>query len=252
MRQPIIAGNWKLHKTIPETVELVSALKQGTGETGDIQVVVAPVFTALAAAVEAARGSRIVIAGQNCYHQNSGAFTGEVSPLLLRDLGCQAVILGHSERRQLFGESDGLINQKVKAALDCGLQVIFCIGETLEERESEQMFEVLTRQVREGLAGVSTAQMNQVVIAYEPVWAIGTGVTASNDQAEEAHEFVRGLVAGLYDKPVSEQTRILYGGSVKPDNVDGLMQQANIDGTLVGGASLKAADFLRIINFERG
>jgi len=250
MRQPIIAGNWKLHKSIPETVELIAALKREL-RPGGPEVVVAPVFTALAAAVEAAAGSGIRVAAQNCYHQASGAFTGEVSPQLIRDLGCLDVILGHSERRQLFGENDEFINLKIKAALAAGLRTIFCIGETLEERESEQMYEVLTRQVRVGLAGLDAGMMDQVVVAYEPVWAIGTGVTATTDQAEEAHEFVRGLLAGMFDKPVSEQTRILYGGSVKPDNVDGLMAQANIDGTLVGGASLKAGDFLRIINYQR-
>jgi len=250
MRQPIIAGNWKLHKSIPETVELIAALKREL-RPGGPEVVVAPVFTALAAAVETAAGSGIRVAAQNCYHQPSGAFTGEVSPQMIRDLGCLDVILGHSERRQLFGETDEFINLKIKAALSAGLRAIFCIGETLDERESEQMYEVLTRQVRVGLAGLDAGMMDQVVVAYEPVWAIGTGVTATTDQAEEAHEFVRGLLAGMFDKPVSEQTRILYGGSVKPDNVDGLMAQANIDGTLVGGASLKAGDFLRIINYQR-
>lgn len=249
MRQAIIAGNWKLHKTIPETRGLIKSLKEGL-QPGAAEVVVAPVFTALAAAVEEAAGSSIRIAAQNCHPQPSGAFTGEVSAELLKDLGCSDVILGHSERRQLFAESNEFINQKIKAALRAGLRVIFCIGETLEQRETEQMYEVLTRQVKDGLAGLEASQMDQVVIAYEPVWAIGTGVTATSEQAEEAHEFVRGLLAGLFGKPVSEQTRILYGGSVKPDNVDGLMAQDNIDGTLVGGASLKAADFLRIVHFQ--
>lgn len=251
MRKPMIAGNWKLHKTIPEAVELVSALKKDLADKTDIDIVVAPVFTALASVAEALKGSTIALAGQNCYCENSGAFTGEVSPAMLKDAGCTHVILGHSERRQIFGESDSLINRKVKAALAEGLTPIFCIGETLEERESDEMMEVLQRQVTLGLEGLSEAQALQTVVAYEPVWAIGTGKVATGEQAQEAHAFVRGLLAGLFSMDVAEQMRILYGGSVKPDNVDGLMAQTDIDGTLVGGASLKAADFVRIAQFEK-
>lgn len=251
MRKPMIAGNWKLHKTIGEALDLASALKQETSEVEDIDIVIAPVFTCLAKVAEQLVGSNIALAGQNCYPAPGGAFTGEVSPALLRDAGCRYCIVGHSERRQLFGETDAFINEKVRALLAAGLGVIFCIGETLEEREGDQMYEVLATQVREGLREITAEQMSQVVIAYEPVWAIGTGKTASDQQAEEAHAFVRGLVRGLYSEEVAEDTRILYGGSVKPDNVDGLMAQMDVDGALVGGASLKADDFLRIIRFRR-
>jgi triosephosphate isomerase len=240
-----------LHKTIAETRELVQALKTELAELNDIDIVVAPPFTALHAAAQALEASSIAVAAQNCYPVANGAFTGEVSPPLLREAGCKMVLVGHSERRQLFGESDAFINAKLRAALEAGLQPIFCIGETLEEREGGQMYDVLTRQLKEGLAGVAPTAMAQVIIAYEPVWAIGTGRTASNEQAAEAHAFIRGLIQGLYDESIAQNTRILYGGSVKPDNVDGLMAQEDIDGTLVGGASLKAADFIRIARFQR-
>ncbi len=251
MRKPMLAGNWKLHKTIPEALELVEGLKKEVGDKQDVDIVVAPVFTALDAVAKAVKGSNIAVAAQNCYFENSGAFTGEVSPALLKDAGCSHVILGHSERRQIFGEDDTLINRKIKAVLAEGLDVIFCIGETLEERESEQTMDVLRRQVVEGLKGIPAEDMARVVIAYEPVWAIGTGKTASGDQAQEAHSFVRGMVSGIFNPDVATQTRILYGGSVKPDNVDALMSQDDIDGTLVGGASLKVADFARIVHFEK-
>ena len=251
MRRPVIAGNWKLHKTIAETRELALALKADLAELSDIDIVIAPPFTAISAAAAALAGSGIAVAAQNCYPVASGAFTGEVSPPLLREAGCRYVLVGHSERRQIFGESDEFINTKVGAVLAEGLQPILCIGETLAEREAGQMYEVLTRQLKQGLSGIETAAMAQVIIAYEPVWAIGTGVTASNEQAAEAHAFIRGLLQGLYDEETAKATRILYGGSVKPDNVDGLMAQEDIDGTLVGGASLKAADFIRIARFQR-
>ncbi len=250
MRKPLIAGNWKLHKTVTEALELVEALKKGLADIKDRDIVVAPVFTALAKASETLAGSNIALAAQNCFPENTGAFTGEVSPVLLQDVGCGYIIVGHSERRQIFGESDDFINRKVKAVIAQGLRVILCIGETLEERESERTFQVLQRQVSEGLKDLSSAEMAQVVIAYEPVWAIGTGKTASNEQAQEAHGFIRGLLKEIFGKETSEATRILYGGSVKPGNVDGLMAQADIDGALVGGASLKAADFVRIVRFQ--
>ncbi len=252
MRKPVIAGNWKLHKTVAESIQLVEALNREAAGVSDIEIVVAPVYTALQNVAEVLAESNIAVAGQNCYPVNSGAFTGEVSPALLKDIGCRYCIVGHSERRQLFGETDAFINAKIKALISEGLGVIFCIGETLEERESDQMYEVLTRQIREGLKDIPADAMQQVVIAYEPVWAIGTGKTATNQQAAEAHAFIRGLLQGFYNEELAGQTRILYGGSVKPDNVDGLMAQEDIDGTLVGGASLKAEDFVRIINFKRG
>ena len=249
MRTPMIAGNWKLHKTLDEARHLASGLVDGCSGLDDREIVVAPVFTALTTVAEALSGSPVELAAQNCYPQASGAFTGEVSAALLKDAGCAYVILGHSERRQLMGEQDAFIRQKVLSALDADLQVILCIGETLQEREAEQMLDVLTRQVREGLAGVSDDQMQRVVIAYEPVWAIGTGKTATPDQAQEAHAFIRGLLQGLYKPEIAARTRILYGGSVKPDNVDELMAEGDIDGALVGGASLKLDDFMRIVRF---
>lgn len=251
MRRPVIAGNWKLHKSIAETRELALALKSDLAELTDIDLVIAPPFTALNAAAEALAGSNLAVAAQNCYPVASGAFTGEVSPPLLREAGCRYVLAGHSERRQLFGETDAFINTKVRAVLAEGLQPILCIGETLEERESGKMYDVLSRQLKHGLADIDAKAMEQVIIAYEPVWAIGTGVTASEEQAAEAHAFIRGLAQGLYDEATAKALRILYGGSVKPDNVDGLMAQEDIDGTLVGGASLKAADFIRIARFRR-
>jgi triosephosphate isomerase (TIM) len=251
MRKPIIAGNWKLYKTIAEARELVTKLKEGLADVSDREIIIAPVFTALAPLAAEVAGSNLRLAAQNCHPAESGAFTGEVSALLLKDAGCTAVIVGHSERRQLFGENDAFINAKIKAVLAAGLQAIFCVGETLEERESGEMFDVLTRQVRDGLSGLDNNAMGNVVIAYEPVWAIGTGKVASAEQAQDAHVFIRGLLAGLFTGEVEGQTRILYGGSVKPDNVDGLMAQEDIDGALVGGASLKADDFIRIVRFMR-
>lgn len=250
MRTPMIAGNWKLHKTLDEAASLINELKPAVADNDKVEVVVGPVFTALAKAVESASGSNIKVAAQNCYPEPSGAFTGEVSAPMLKDAGCAYVIIGHSERRQLFGESDEFINSKSHAVLGEGLGLILCIGETLEERESDQMFDVLRRQVRFGLKGLTTEQMKNVVVAYEPVWAIGTGVTASDEQAQEAHAFIRALLAEIFDQQTGEATRILYGGSVKPGNVDGLMSQPDVDGALVGGASLKAEDFARIVNFE--
>jgi len=251
MRKPIIAGNWKLHKTISEARELVQQLQEGVADISDCEIIIAPVFTALTTLASAVAGSNIELAAQNCHPAASGAFTGEVSASLLKDAGCTYVIVGHSERRQLFGETDEFINAKIKAVLAAGMQVIFCVGETLEERDSGAMFDVLTRQVREGLKELDPEAMGHVIIAYEPVWAIGTGQVASVDQAQDAHVFIRGLLAGLFAGKIAEQTRILYGGSVKPDNVDGLMAQEDIDGALVGGASLKAEDFIRIVRFRR-
>lgn len=249
MRRPMIAGNWKLNKTVAEAVELVEALQADLKDVADRDIVVAPVFTALAPVAARLTGGNLAVAAQNCYPEAQGAFTGEVSPALLKDVGCRYVILGHSERRQLFGESDEFINRKIQAVLAAGLDAIFCIGETLAEREEGRTFEVLERQVRGGLQGLGAAAMEQVVVAYEPVWAIGTGKTASDEQAQQAHRFIRGLLAELFDQTTADAVRILYGGSVKPDNVDGLLAQTDIDGALVGGASLKAANFIRIVRF---
>ncbi len=251
MRRPLIAGNWKLNKTVAEALALVGSLKEKVAEIEDADIVVAPVFTALSRVAEALAGSNIALAAQNCYPEKTGAFTGEVSPFLLKDAGCAYVIVGHSERRQILAETDAFINSKVKAVLGEGLTAILCIGETLEEREAGRMFEVLTRQIRLGLQNLESGDMERVVLAYEPVWAIGTGKTATDAQAQEAHAFIRGLLQENFGQLTAAAVRILYGGSVKPDNVDGLMAQPDIDGTLVGGASLKADDFARIIRFRR-
>jgi triosephosphate isomerase len=250
MRIPMIAGNWKLHKTRSEARQLAEELTAELAGLNAVEVVVAPPFTALDSVAATLAGSPIVLAAQNCYPAATGAFTGEVSPLLLKDAGCAYVIVGHSERRQLLGESDEFINRKVHSLGEAELGVILCLGETLEEREAEQMFDVLRRQMRLGLKGVSVATMSRVVIAYEPVWAIGTGRTATDDQAQEAHAFIRALLRELFGPAVAEATRILYGGSVKPGNVDGLMAQPDVDGALVGGASLKADEFARIARFR--
>jgi len=251
MRKPLIAGNWKLHKTLGEAQELAGALAKNLVDVEDVEIVIAPVYTALASVAAMVKDSPVKLAAQNCYPEDTGAFTGEVSPLLLKDAGCEYVIIGHSERRQLMGETDHFINQKLIKLLENGLKPILCIGETLQERETDQMLEVLTTQVKGGLANLSATHMTDVVIAYEPVWAIGTGKTASNEQAQEAHSFIRGLLQGLFNPEVALQTRILYGGSVKPNNIDGLMAQDDIDGALVGGASLKAEDFIRLVRFEK-
>ncbi len=250
MRIPMIAGNWKLHKTQDESSSLVTELISAVIDNRKVEIVVAPVYTSLNRVAQTITGSNVKLAAQNCYPESQGAFTGEVSPPLLKDVGCQYVIIGHSERRQLFSETDELINRKAHALSVAGLGIIFCIGETLEERDTDQMFDVLRRQLRLGLKNLSAEQMAGVVVAYEPVWAIGTGKTASDEQAQEAHAFIRALLAELYSEQTANATRILYGGSVKPDNIDSLMCQPDVDGALVGGASLKASDFARIVNFE--
>ena len=250
MRRPIIAGNWKLNMTIAESRELAQQLVDNLADMTDRDIVIAPVFTTLSTVAEVIRQSPIQLAGQNCYPQTSGAFTGEVSPDFLSDAGCHYVILGHSERRQLLGETDQFINQKVMKTLEAELKPILCIGETLEEREAEQMLKVLDRQIKGGLANLTAPQLADVTMAYEPIWAIGTGKTATAEQAQQAHSFIREVVEQLFNPDVAENIRILYGGSVKPGNVDGLMAEEDIDGALVGGASLKGEDFIRIVRFS--
>lgn len=251
MRKPMIAGNWKLNKTVAEAKELSAALAKELADVKDVDIVISPVFTSLAPVAEEIKGSTVKLAAQNCYPEETGAFTGEVSPLMLKDVGCEYVIIGHSERRQLLEESDAFINQKIIKTLEAGLKPILCIGETLQERENGDMLDVLTTQIKGGLANLSATHMADIVIAYEPVWAIGTGKTATDEQAQEAHSFIRGLLQGMFTQDVAFATRILYGGSVKPSNVDGLMAQDDIDGALVGGASLKAEDFIRLVHFEK-
>ncbi|WP_306535110.1 triose-phosphate isomerase [Geobacter sp.] len=249
MRTPIIAGNWKLFKKSSEAVDLVMNLAPLVKSVGGVEIIVAPVFTVLATVKRAIAGSTIKLAAQDCFWEEEGAFTGEISPGMLVDAGCSHVIIGHSERRQYFGETNETVNRKSKAALAAGLTVLFCIGETLAEREADKTFDVLRTQVRDGLTGLTKENLARIAIAYEPVWAIGTGKTATEDQAQEAHAFIRGVVAELYDHPTADAIRILYGGSVKPENIKGLMAQSDIDGALVGGASLKADSFSAIVNY---
>jgi len=250
MRVPLIAGNWKLFKTIPEAVAFINDLKPLVKDVAGVEIVVSPVFTALNSVCGAVEGSRINVSAQDCYWEKEGAFTGEVSSELLKDAGCTHVIIGHSERRQYFGETDETVNKKVKSAIATGLTVLMCVGESLAERESGLTFKVIEKQVRHGLSGIDAEGIKNIVVAYEPVWAIGTGKTATDDQAQEVHAFIRKQIAGLYSQKEAGAIRILYGGSVKPDNISGLMACSDIDGALVGGASLKAESFAAIIKFE--
>lgn len=250
MRVPIIAGNWKLFKTIAESVDLINELKLLVANNQGVEIIVAPVFTSLSRVSDAVESSGIMLAAQDCYWEEEGAFTGEVAPKLLKDAGCSYVIIGHSERRQYFGETDLTVNKKTRAVIAAGLKAIVCVGESLSERESEQTFSVVEKQIKDGLAGLTTEDLIHVVIAYEPVWAIGTGKTATDSQAQEVHVFIRQLVARLFEPSVADAVRILYGGSVNPDNVRGLMAQPDIDGALVGGASLKAKSFAAIVGFN--
>lgn len=251
MRTPVIAGNWKLYKTADQAVELVRGLIPLVSQTKDVEIVVAPVFTVLSKVADALAGTNVHLAAQDCYWEEEGAYTGEVSSTMLVDAGCSHVIIGHSERRQFFGETDATVNKKVAAAIRANLTVLFCIGETLQERETDQTFKVLQRQIIEGLKNLPGDQLKKVIVAYEPVWAIGTGKTATDSQAQEAHHFIRKVLADLYGNSAADACRILYGGSVKPDNISGLMAQPDIDGALVGGASLKADSFAAIVNFGK-
>jgi triosephosphate isomerase len=251
MRTPIMAGNWKMHKTAREAVDFVNHLQKELGDVKETEVVVAPSFVALAPVAERLKGTAIALAAQDCYWEEEGAFTGEVSPPMLRDVGCRYVIVGHSERRAYFGETDETVNKKVRALLSHGLHSIVCVGESLQERERGDTTQIVERQVKEGLKDLDSTAVPALVIAYEPLWAIGTGKTATPEQAQEVHAFIRGLVSSIFNPEDAEEIRIQYGGSVKPDNVDELMAQADIDGALVGGASLKVDAFARIVRFER-
>ena len=250
MRRTLIAGNWKMNNSCAESVELVSQLKDILSASKEIDIVVAPPFTALGAVAAVLKGSPIGLSAQNVFWEESGAFTGEISTAMLKDVGCRYVIIGHSERRQYFSETDETVNKRLKAALKASLIPIVCIGETLAEREAEKTLPVIEQQLKGGLKGLSLEEMETVIIAYEPVWAIGTGKTATPDQAQEVHRFIRDIIARIFSKEIADDTRILYGGSVKPDNVDKLMVQLDIDGALVGGASLKADAFARIVNYK--
>jgi triosephosphate isomerase (TIM) len=246
MRRPLIAGNWKMFKTIPEAVNLVNIIKAGVHKVTDCDVVVCPSFTVLSAVSEAIRDSGIELGAQDLYYETEGAFTGEISPLMLKDVGCRYVIIGHSERRALFNETDELVNKKVIAALKYNIVPIMCIGETLEERESRRAFEVVKLQLDHSLGELKAEEVERIVVAYEPVWAIGTGRTAAPEQAEQMHSYIRRLLDEKYGAGAREHVKILYGGSVKPDNIAQLMAKPNVDGALVGGASIKAESFIQI------
>ena len=248
-RIPLIAGNWKMHNTTAEAVKLSRSFADSCKDLSDREVMIAPPFTVLAAVAEGVAGSPVKVGAQNVAWRKEGAYTGEISPVMLQDVGVDMVIVGHSERRHIFGEDDAMINQRLLGAMEYGLIPILCVGETLEEREDEITFTVVEEQVRRGLKGVEPEQISRVVVAYEPVWAIGTGKTASKEQAQEVHAFIRKVLADLYEKKLADEIRILYGGSVKPENVDSLMAQPDIDGALVGGAALKSESFDRIIHF---
>ena len=258
-RIPLIAGNWKMNTTPSEGERLVRDLKKRLADVEEREVVVAPPFTHLHRVGDALKGSSISLAAQNVYWEDAGAFTGEISPAMIKELGCRYVITGHSERRAYFGETDETVSKKVRAALRCGMIPIVCVGETLEEREAGDTLEVVGRQLGGGLRGLEASgliseadERGMIVIAYEPVWAIGTGKTATAGQAQEVHSFIRERLERILGDTAASRTRILYGGSVKPDNIDGLMAQPDIDGALVGGASLDAGSFERIVKFRRG
>ena len=248
-RIPLIAGNWKMNKTAAEAVALATEIRAGADGPA-VDVLVSPPFTVLAAVAKALEGSKVLLAGQNMHSELSGAFTGEIAAPMLKDVGCSHVILGHSERRQLFGETDEGVAKKTKVALDNGLLPISCVGETLEEREGGKTVDVVGRQVDAVLNALTADEAAKIVIAYEPVWAIGTGKVATPEQAQEIHAFIRSRIAAIHGQGVADGLRILYGGSVKPDNVKGLMALPDVDGALVGGASLKADSFLKLVHFE--
>jgi triosephosphate isomerase len=248
MRKPFVAGNWKMSTNSHSSVELAKRIASGSAEAGhSVTVAVCPPFVYLQAVIRALTASSIAVGAQDMYFEPDGAFTGEISASMLKDIGCTYCLCGHSERRHVIGETDELINKKVAAAISGGLLPILCVGELLAEREASRTNEVVTRQLEKGLAGLSDEKLSAVTIAYEPVWAIGTGVTATPEQAQDVHDFIRKLLDRIYDDRLAEEIRILYGGSVKPSNAAELMGQPDIDGLLVGGASLKANDFLAII-----
>jgi triosephosphate isomerase len=251
MRTPLVAANWKMYKTVREAVAFFTDFTGLVKDVTDVEIVVAPPFTAIQATAEAARGTHVGIAGQDVYWEREGAFTGEISTGMLKEAGATFVIIGHSERRTKFGETDAQVNRKVKAVIEAGLTAIVCVGETLDEREAGQTLQVLDRQLRHGLEGVAPASIGALAVAYEPVWAIGTGKVATTAQAQEAHEHIRGRLRGWFGAEAAAACRILYGGSVKPTNAGELVAQADVDGALVGGASLNARGFAEIVAASR-
>ena len=250
LRKPLIAGNWKMYKTVAEAVETARELVQCTSAV-DVDVMIAPPFTALAMVAEVVKGTDVALGAQNLFWKDEGAYTGEISPVMLTSIGCRYAIIGHSERRQYFGDTDESVNAKIRAALDHQLIPVVCVGETEIQRESRETFSVLDKQVTKGLEGFSSEALSGIlVVAYEPVWAIGTGKTATTGQVQEVHAFLRSLVEKRFDNLLAKTVRILYGGSVKPDNVTEIMNMPDVDGALVGGASLSAKTFNGIINFH--
>jgi triosephosphate isomerase len=253
MRKIIIAGNWKMYKTIDESIELVTLLKRSLVDVEGVEIVVCPPFVSLSDVRETLIGSNIGLGGQDCYWEKEGAFTGEVSCPMLKAAGCTYVIIGHSERRQYFNETNETVNKKVKAALAAGLKPIVCVGEKLDERKAGKTFDVVKDHVENSLAGLTGEEMFKAVIAYEPVWAIGTGVVATKEQAQEVHKYIRELLLKIFGAEVAAAVRIQYGGSVKPENIRELISQEDVDGALVGGASLKADLFTAIVkNSKKG
>jgi triosephosphate isomerase len=247
MRRPLIAGNWKMYKTVSAGVALAREIAEGL-RAGDPEVVVFPPATAVHAVAQSLKGTAVKVGGQNMHFAKEGAFTGEVSPLMLKDAGCTHVLLGHSERRHVFGEDDELVAKKTRAAVDGGLIAVVCVGETLPERESGRTLEVVERQLERALRQLSADEVGRLAVAYEPVWAIGTGQVATPEQAQEVHAFIRKRIGATHGDPVAAAVRILYGGSVKPDNIAGLLALPDVDGVLVGGASLAADSFLKIVH----
>lgn len=251
MRKPVIAGNWKMYKLLSDAVNTALDLKPLVANANHCEVVIAPVFTALKTVADRLEGSNIQVSAQDCAAQNEfGAHTGEVAPVMLKDAGCSHVIIGHSERRQFYGETDQSVNKKTHSAIAAGLIAIVCVGEHLSERESGNANSVVAGQLNTGLAGLTVADTERIIIAYEPVWAIGTGKTATPEQAQEMHAHIRQTVAASHGDDVANAVRILYGGSVKPDNIATLMSQPDVDGALVGGASLEAESFAAIVNYK--
>ncbi|MFA5142661.1 MAG: triose-phosphate isomerase [Candidatus Omnitrophota bacterium] len=247
MRRVIIAGNWKMNKNIAESIDLANSVKRLVCDVERVEIVLCPPFTSLSDVNEIVMESNISLGGQDVYWESAGAFTGEVSAPMLKNVGCAYCIVGHSERRQFFGETNETVNKKAKALLREGLKPIVCVGEKLEERKAGKAFDVVKGHVANSLAGFTKDDMKNIVIAYEPVWAIGTGVNATKDEAQEIHKYIRGLLKGMFGEETAASVRIQYGGSVKPDNIKELISQADVDGALVGGASLKADSFAQIV-----
>lgn len=247
MRKVIIAGNWKMNKDISESIDLANSIKRSVYDIGEIEIVICPPFTSLSDVNEVIMDTNVKLSGQDVYWEKDGAFTGEVSCAMLKNIGCEYCIVGHSERRQFFGETNETVNKKAKALLKTGLKPIVCVGEKLEERKAGKTFNVVKNHVENSLAGLTREDMLKTVIAYEPVWAIGTGVNATKEQAQDLHKYIRSLLKSMYDDELANSVRIQYGGSVKPDNIKELISQEDVDGALVGGASLKADSFVAII-----